>query len=102
MKFQINSKRQVAFCIVLIAVIVAIGGYWYYGREKEKIVQQKEKTLAAIATLKAKQIEIWYKEELKDAQEISANPYLAEVVKMFVRSNSTIDRMRFLELLKQI
>ena len=102
MKFQINSKRQVAFYIVLIAVIIAIGGYWYYGREKEKIVQQKEKTLTAIATLKAKQIEMWYKEELKDVQEISANPYLEEVVKTFVRSNSTNDRTRLLELLKQI
>ncbi|MDO9680593.1 MAG: PAS domain S-box protein [Bacteroidales bacterium] len=102
LKFQINSKRQIAFYIVLIAVIIAFGGDWYYGREKEQIIKQKEKTLTAIATLKAKQIAMWYKDELKDAQEISTNPYLEEVVKMFVRSNSPIDRTSLLELLKQI
>ena len=101
-KFRLSSKRQVVFYITLIAVIVAIGGYWYYGREKEQIVQQKERTLTAIATLKAKQVEMWYKEELKDAQIISANPWLDEVAKTFVGSNSPDDSISLLELLNQI
>ncbi len=101
-KLQLSSKVQVALYITLIVVIIAIGGYWYYGREKEQIIQQKEKTLTAIATLKAKEIEMWYWDELNDAQVISANPWLEEVAKTFFRSNSPIDRTRLLELLKQI
>jgi len=99
---QLSSKWQLAFYITIITVLIAIGGYWYYGREKEQIIQQKEKTLTVIANLKAKQIEMWYKDALKDAQLISANPYLEEVAKSFVRSNSPIDRTRLLVLLKQI
>jgi len=101
-KLKLSSKGQVAFCITIIAVIVVIGGYWYYGREKEQIIQQKERTLTAIATLKAKQIELWYKEEFKDAQIISANPWLGEVANTFVGSNSPVDSISLLELLKQI
>ena len=101
-KFQLSSKRQVAFTIILIAVMVAIGGYWYYSREKEQIIRQKEETLTAIATLKAKQIEIWYRDNLNDAQVISANPNLVEVAIRFIQSNWPIDRARLLVLLKQI
>jgi len=101
-KLKLSSKRQVAFYITLLTVLVSIGGYWFYGLEKEQIIQQKEKTLTAIATLKAKQIEMWYRDALYDAQVISANPWLVEVVKTFVRSNSPIERARLLELLQQI
>jgi nitrogen regulatory protein PII len=101
-KFRLSSKRQVAFFITILTVLVSIGGYWYYGREKEQIIQQKEKTLTAIATLKAKEIEVWFKDALKDAQLISANPYLEDVAKSFVQSNSPIDRVRLLVLLNQI
>jgi len=101
-KMQFRNKRQVAFYITLITVIFAIGGYWYYGRKKEQILQQKERTLTAITTLKSKQIEMWYKEELKDAQIISDNPLLDEVAKTFARSYSSVDSIRLMELLKQI
>ena len=102
MRLKLNNERQLAFYITIITVLVSIGGYWYYGREKEQIIEQKEKTLTAIATLKAKQIEMWHKDELSDAQIISYNPYLEKVVKSFVRSNSPIDKAGLLELLKQI
>jgi PAS domain S-box-containing protein len=101
-KLQLSSKKQVAFYITLLTVLVSIGGYWYYEREKEQIIVQKEKTLTAISTLKATQLEMWYKEELKDAQVISANPYLEEFTRTFVRSNSPIDKTRLLKLLQQI
>ncbi|MDP2235254.1 MAG: PAS domain S-box protein [Bacteroidales bacterium] len=101
-KLKLSSKGQVVFYITIITVIFAIGGYWYYGREKEQIIQQKERTLSAIATLKAKQVEMWYKDEFKDAQIISANPWLGEVANTFVGSNSPVDSISLLELLKQI
>jgi PAS domain S-box-containing protein len=101
-KLQLNSKRQVAFYITLLTVLVSIGGYWHYGREKEQIMQQNEQTLNAIATLKAKEIKVWYRQKLYNVKVISDNPYLKEVVKSFVRSNSPIDSTRLLELLKQI
>lgn len=101
-KLQLSSKRQVAFYITLLTVLVSIGGYWHYGRKKEQIIQQKEKILTAIATLKAKQLEMWYKDEINDAQIISANPYLEEVAKTYVRSNSLIHKTQLLELLQQI
>lgn len=101
-KLQLSSKKQIAFYITLLTVLVSIGGYWYYGREKEQIIQQKEKTLTAIATLKAKQLEMRYEKELIDAQIISANPYLEKVAKTYMRSNSLIDKTQLLELLQQI
>ncbi|MDO8897062.1 MAG: PAS domain S-box protein, partial [Bacteroidales bacterium] len=100
-KLKLSSKGQVAFYITIIAVIFAIGGYWYYGREKEQIIQQNERTLSAIVTLKAKKFEMWYNEELKDAQIVSSNTYLKEVVESYVRSNSLIDKTLLLELLQQ-
>ncbi|MDP3435033.1 MAG: PAS domain S-box protein, partial [Bacteroidota bacterium] len=109
-KLQLSSKKQVAFYIILITVIIAIGGYWYYGREKEQIIQQKEKTLTAIATLKAKQIEMWYRDELNDAQVISNDiqpllenwPTESQTGESFIFNNETNNVILFNELRHQV
>jgi PAS domain S-box-containing protein len=102
MKLQLNRKRQVVFYITLVAVLVSIGGYWYYDREKEQIRNSKEGKLTAIAKLKTKQIKDWYMDELNDVSLIANNRFLIETVNNFIHTASDADKVRVNDFLKQI
>lgn len=81
---------------------MAIGGYWYYGKEKEKIVQARESTLSAIARLKIDWIEAWYKDEVLDARLIAGHKFLIEALNTYIETGATTDKDRISDFLDQV
>lgn len=101
-KFFPTQKKQVLILIIIISLFITFGAYQFYEWETANIRQQKEKILTAITTLKIKQIEDWYRDELNDAQTISRNPALLESVKVFSQNPSKVYKESLLSLLNQI
>lgn len=99
-KFILAKKNQFIILIIIISLFIAFGAYHFYKWEIDNIRQQKEKILTAIATLKIKQIEDWFRDELNDAHLISRSPALLESVKVFYQNPSQKESL--LSILNQI
>lgn len=101
-KINLNTRGQFVVLIAIASILVAIGAYFIYSYQANKTLQSKEKTLTAIAALKSQQLSDWVLDELHDIQIIATNPYLAEEVKIFMRSGSLADKSRLTKFLSQI
>lgn len=101
-KFAPAKKKQVLILVIIISLFITYGAYQFYEWETANIRQQKEKTLTAIATLKIKQIEDWFRDELNDAHLISRSPALLESVRVFSQNPSRVYKESLLSLLNQI
>jgi hypothetical protein len=69
----------VAFFVVLTSTLLA-GGYAYYRSETERIRQEKYDEIAAIAKLKAGQIQQWRQELLRDLWTPSRGPFFRKAI----------------------
>ena len=74
----------VAFFVVLTSTLMA-GGYAYYRSETERIRQDKYHEIAAIAKLKAGQIQQWRQELLRDLWTPSRGPFVRKAVEEWLR-----------------
>lgn len=101
-KLKLSTKRHFAVLIAIITVVFVIGGSILYKFELNRIIKQKEKTLASIAYLKSTQVTEWFRDELRDVQLIADNPFLEEIAHNFIRTNSYADSSRLSGLLRQI
>ena len=74
----------VTFFVVLTSTLLA-GGYAYYRSETERIRQEKYQEIAAIAKLKAGQIQEWRRVLLKDLWAPSMGPFVRKAVEEWLR-----------------
>jgi PAS domain S-box-containing protein len=65
---------------VLLTLALLAGGYKYYQGEAERIHQEKYYDIAAIAELKAGQIQHWRRERLADARRASGSPFFQQAL----------------------
>lgn len=101
-KFDPTNKKLMSLVIIVISLIIAAAGYWFYHNKINRLTGQKQKILSAVATLKVKLIKDWYKDEFHYAQVISANPELLEKTERFLSTLSPVDKSRLTAQLKQI
>ncbi len=81
--------RPVLFFLLFLTVIILFGRF-YYRSQKIKIVQEQQRDLSAIATLKISQIEEWRKERLGNAATIRDNePLIRSIRDLFSHSASS-------------
>jgi signal transduction histidine kinase len=80
-----------AVAIVLVIAILVAGGYVYYRTEVGRIQREKYDEIAAIADLKARQIEQWRKERFDDALENAQGPFLKKTVLAWLRNPHAAD-----------
>lgn len=101
-KINLNTKWQFNVLIAIASILVAIGGYFIYSYQANKIMQSKEKTLIAITTLESKQLSDWFLDELNDIQIITSYPYLIGEVKKTLKLNALADKSKLTKFLSQI
>ncbi len=81
-KAQSDSSdfRVPAISFLIVSLAILAGEYWYYRGEAEEIRQEQYRTLSAIASLKAEQIDHWRQERLDDSALITRNPLMAGAI----------------------
>jgi PAS domain S-box-containing protein len=84
--------RPVLFFLLFFTVIILFGRF-YYRSQKLKIVEEQQRDLSAIATLKIGQIEQWRKERLGNAATIRDNEPLIRSINDFL-SHSVESNLR--------
>ncbi|MDV7398451.1 hypothetical protein RZS08_44005, partial [Arthrospira platensis SPKY1] len=90
--WRIDSHRRVwvAVFILLTAALLA-GGYGYYQSEAERIRQEKYHDIAAIAELKASQIQQWRRERLANARRASGSPFFRRALETWRAAPEDLD-----------
>ncbi len=79
--WRIDSHRRVWMAVfILLTAILLAGGYGYYRGEAERIRQEKYHDIAAIAELKAGQIQQWRRERLADARRATRSPFFRQAL----------------------
>ena len=73
----------------LMALALLAGGYGYYHDEAERIRQAKYQDIAAIAELKAGQIQQWRQERLADARRAAESPFFRRALAEWRRAPET-------------
>jgi PAS domain S-box-containing protein len=79
MAIRFTTRKIPSHLIAIFLVLstgIGIAGFLYYANQKEYIRQEKQNELAAIADLKVNEISRWRRENLKDAENILANPFI--------------------------
>ena len=72
-----------AAVIVGLAAIVG-GGYWYCDSEYEEARAHAMEQLGSIASMKAREVQIWREDRLNDARELMESPFLASGVARYL------------------
>lgn len=75
-----NEKKYFILLISLLSSLLIVGGYLYYDESTKNIRSNKENELATIAEMKISQISHWYLDELNDAEIISEDRILTELI----------------------
>ncbi|MCF8386786.1 MAG: response regulator [Bacteroidales bacterium] len=68
------SKYLIVLVLFVFAILVALGGHFYFKREKQEIRKEKFRDLEAIAQLKINQIQKWIEERKSESYFFSENP----------------------------
>ena len=68
------------FLFALIAVGLAVGGYWYYRSEREYFKANTYKEIAAVAEMKGDQVQRWLRERFSDALIVTSGPVMRKAV----------------------
>jgi PAS domain S-box-containing protein len=84
-------KANSVFCsLVLVLFVLASGigtaGYWYYSVQTERVREQIEDQVSAIAELKVNEIARWRAERLADAHIVMDTPLIARLVRRSLES----------------
>jgi PAS domain S-box-containing protein len=104
---RINSKSftnkvYLITISVILSIIIILSGIFYYNNEVKSTRNQKSNELKAIAELKNKEIENWYKDEINDAGLISGNKFLRKYITEFF-SNESVENLKVIaDLLENI
>ncbi|MBI5605138.1 MAG: PAS domain S-box protein [Deltaproteobacteria bacterium] len=85
-KFKSASKWAFIGLFSLIALILAVGGYWFYRHEIQTIRSHAYNDLKAVAELKANQITLWRNERIADARLNAAATFLRSAVVQWLKS----------------
>ncbi|MFH0787084.1 MAG: PAS domain S-box protein [Pseudomonadota bacterium] len=85
------SKWALIGIFSLIALMLLVGGYWYYGHEAEAIRNHEYGDLKAIADLKVAQIVRWRDERIADARLNSRAPFLRASVAQWLKAPGRVD-----------
>src|SRR5664279_1534486 len=81
---------KLAVIFLLFSGFIIIMGIYYYRFERNRIFEEQEKSLSAIASLKIKQISQWYSDKLSDAVVIKENePLVSRITQFFKDENQT-------------
>ncbi len=101
-KARIGTYAFYIIAFALIITITVVAGYFYYANYEKHFRKELEKTLSAIAELKASQISLWRKERKGDAEAVFNNPVLKSEIKDYIHDplNSKINET-FFEYLKK-
>jgi signal transduction histidine kinase len=66
-----NLPWPIFSVILLVSLLVITGGMFFYNSQKNKIINEKQNEIAAIASLKINEIENWRIEHIRDAEILS-------------------------------
>lgn len=97
----ISKKNSILLSITSVIIIIG-SGFFLFNNESNKLKYQKEQTLSAIASLKVKQIENWYSDELNDADIISSKKNLFQLINKYIKEKSGENNENLKNLLNQI
>jgi PAS domain S-box-containing protein len=75
-----SSKKQAVLLLIIISAFVVAAGYFYYHNEIETVRHLKKNELQAIIESKSNDISDWYLDELADANTITENEFLREIL----------------------
>ena len=84
-KITTNKRYKYLLLFILIMLVAGLAGYGYFRNEKQHMIEESSKKLAAIAGMKAGEIAQWRKERLIDAEGVYANPMFARRVNDYLR-----------------
>jgi len=77
-------QRQSAWPLIVgfavLAVLIAVAGYWAWRQQAQSMQRQTERSLVAVGELKADQITTWLHERHNDAQTLRGDPLLSAAV----------------------
>ncbi len=74
--------------LIGVTLVLLVGGFWYYRAERERIRTEKYQEIAAIAALKAGQIQAWRQERLGDAKCLLNDPFFRQAVQQWLQNKS--------------
>jgi PAS domain S-box-containing protein len=86
-----NSKttnKLIFASFIFIVIIILAGGYFAYDVQVKGITKNRYNELAAIKSLKVKQIVDWRNERIGDARAILENPLISNDIKNFVTTKN--------------
>ena len=81
-----SASRRAAVVFVFIALMLVLMGYWYYRAEMTKMLQEKSQELAAIAELKASQIQLWRKERWSEGRKAAKDLSTVKAIANFLQA----------------
>ena len=88
-----SHHQRIPFYLISIFIALAVGigvmGYLYYAKQKDRLREEGQEQLVAIADLKAGQIEKWRQERLNDGAMIST-PFIVSHIQDFLGSQKTV------------
>jgi signal transduction histidine kinase len=61
-----------------VLLVMPAGGYWFYQGQEQRVRQEAEEQLQAVAQLKVDQIAEWRADQVADATVLSKSPFLVE------------------------
>lgn len=79
-----KSPWHLIVIFLILSIAIWTGGFFYYRHEKERITQNLQQELTAIADLKVKQITDWRNERMAGAEAIYSNPFMVRSVKLWL------------------
>lgn len=87
---------------ILLSIIVWYLGTLYYHSQRDRIKIEKQSELSTIASLKANEIITWKNERLNDADLISDNPLLKDIILSTVKNKSNTSKIKIENWLKSM
>ncbi len=84
-----SARRVLAALFALVALALLAGGYGYYRFETERIRRHKHHEIAAVAELKAGQIQQWRKERFGDLLRSAGSPFFRNRLAAWLREPGT-------------
>ena len=94
--------RWLIAVVVVLALAVAAGGYWFYRDLNQSARSTAERQLESIAQLKVSQIVQWRAERLGDAEAISGSSFVSEVISRWLETGQAADKQQIVTWLRSV
>ena len=82
--------------LISLFIILAGCGSWFYGVQKETMLQAVKTDLTVIVSLKVEQIAAWRKERLNDGTDLMNRPFLIDRLNQFLNNPKAGDQEKLL------